>query len=370
MSDADLIVVGASARAACFSARRSGLRPYWIDLFGDYDLQTEFSGELVDASQYPQAILETLGSAPKVPFMFTGAMENHLAVLEQLEVERRLLGNSAQTCCMVRDPEQLSACFDSRNIACPRHSRVPQQSGLWLKKPIASAGGRHIGPYLAGEEIEEGAFLQEQLAGQSYAGIFLADASESCLLGVSRQLVGESFLNAEAYAYCGSIGPLATSEHETRQWQAIGQALSQDFGLEGLFCVDAILSDDTLYPIEINPRYSASVEVLELAAESGFVELHCQACAGSLPGSLPRPRGVMAKAYLYAAQDLRCPDDISAIYPWSEADQYTADIPRPGSGIQRGQPLMSILTEVKSETEAIPTLASMAEKLYSEFTVL
>ena len=55
------------------------------------------------------------------------------------------------------------------------------------------------------------------------------------------------------------------SDAEAGQWRRIGEVISGEFGLRGLFGVDAIKRQDSIYPVEANPRYTASVEVLELA---------------------------------------------------------------------------------------------------------
>ena len=47
--------------------------------------------------------------------------------------------------------------------------------------------------------------------------------------------------------------------------QQLGLDLARGCGLRGLFGVDFVLSEGVPWPVEINPRYTASVEVLEYA---------------------------------------------------------------------------------------------------------
>ncbi len=369
MPNEDLIIVGASARAACFSARRAGFTPYWIDQFGDFDLSSEFQGQLVDPDSYPQGLVDCIKDTAKVPFIYTGAMENHLSVLEALEKQRPLLGNSAQVCRAVRNPEKLTACFDANGIARPDVSLRAVASGSWLRKPLHGAGGRGIQAYHLNQDTGDAFYLQEFIEGEARAGVFLGNGHEACLVGVSRQLVGESFLHAASYAYCGSIGPVQIAEKERAQWFAIGSAVIRDFALRGLFCVDAICRQGIIYPLEINPRYSASVEVLEPAIHLPLMSAHWQACEGELPESLETVSTMYAKAYLFAGHDLRSPEDVSLFHP-AIASINTADIPVPGSTIAKGFPLMTILSEVENETQAIRLLASKAELLYQQFDIV
>jgi len=54
----------------------------------------------------------------------------------------------------------------------------------------------------------------------------------------------------------------------------LGDALVSGFGLRGLFGVDCVLRDGVPYPVEINPRYTASVEVVEHALGIATMGLH------------------------------------------------------------------------------------------------
>src|SRR5207249_9264748 len=85
----------------------------------------------------------------------------------------------------------------------------------------------------------------------------------AAFLEVTRQLVGEPWLHAAPFHYCGSIGPLPLSESLWRKFWRIGTVLAKAFRLRGLFGVDCVLRDGIPWPVEVNPRYPASVEVLE-----------------------------------------------------------------------------------------------------------
>ncbi|MBT7951993.1 MAG: ATP-grasp domain-containing protein, partial [Gammaproteobacteria bacterium] len=253
MPDHQLLILGASARAACFSARRSSYTPYWIDQYGDHDLTENYPGECVSPDKYPAGILDLISNSPDVPFLYTGAMENHVRVLQQLEGLRTLMGNTAEVCRSVRDPWSTSQCFVRADIVHPQVSRAGTETlsteNDWLLKPLRSAGGLGITHYSESIDSEkEIHYLQEFIQGESRAGVFLGDGRTACLLGVTRQLTGEAFLNAEEFAYCGSVGPLLLDKNEEEQWKNIGHALVTDFGIKGLFGVDAIFRNGSIYP--------------------------------------------------------------------------------------------------------------------------
>src|SRR5258708_22200130 len=76
MGVTNLIILGATARAAAFSARRAGMRPWCVDLFADADLARAFPGRRVAPDAFPAGLVHALADAPDGPVMFTGGLEN------------------------------------------------------------------------------------------------------------------------------------------------------------------------------------------------------------------------------------------------------------------------------------------------------
>jgi predicted ATP-grasp superfamily ATP-dependent carboligase len=159
-------------------------------------------------------------------------------------------------------------------------------------------------------------YYQEFIEGTSYAALFVAAAGRAALIGLTRQLVGETALGAKPFHYCGSIGPVPTGRGLTEHTARLGAVLAAEFELVGLFGVDGVIADGVFWPVEVNPRYTASVEVLELALGVPLVALHRDACtrgvswsdiAGRCAASAPIPKP-LGKAILYAPQDIETPD--------------------------------------------------------------
>ena len=65
------------------------------------------------------------------------------------------------------------------------------------------------------------------------------------------------------FNYCGNIGPITLPVPVRNILQGIGDTLAVKAGLRGVFGIDFILEGKTPVPVEVNPRYTASVEVLE-----------------------------------------------------------------------------------------------------------
>jgi predicted ATP-grasp superfamily ATP-dependent carboligase len=124
------------------------------------------------------------------------------------------------------------------------------------------------------------------------------------------------------------------------------------FGLVGWFGVDYVHRAGIPWPVEINPRYTASIEIHELASGRPLLPEHRRACEGCLDpqdrgdGRGSRPGSVIAKEILYATRrgtvlEMRPDDD-------GESDDLfsvrsIADLPWPGTCFDAGEPVMTIL---------------------------
>ncbi len=144
-----LLILGASARAAAFSARRAGCEPLAADLFADADLSAACRAVRVD--RFPDGLADAARSLPPAPWMYTGALENRPDLIERIAAVRRLWGNGGAVVAAVRDPEQLAAALRGAGLWSPEISLAPPRASHaaaahppWLEKPLRSAGGRGI----------------------------------------------------------------------------------------------------------------------------------------------------------------------------------------------------------------------------------
>ena len=201
-----------------------------------------------------------------------------------------------------------------------------------------------------GESPESSHYFQERIAGNSFAALFLGDRSRAQLVGVTHQLLGSGGM---PYVYRGSVGPVAVAASLGARLQSLGDALVAAFGLAGWFGVDYILRDQIPWPVEVNPRYTASIEIHELAAGRSLVPEHRQIFeTGGTTGISPtRPNGqptrIIAKAVLYAprpfvASTIELAENQSAD---SRVMPSLADIPWPGTTFNVGDPVMTLYAD-------------------------
>ena len=347
--EADVICTGASARSLAFSCRRAGLRPVTCDLFFDSDLAEQCPGVRIPAGSWPAGLLDGIAQLPALPVIYSGGLENHPGLIRRLEERHEIIGNGSAVLEKTLDPFAFSSCLAAAGLRVPEIRQAGGQitsAPGWLSKPISSGGG--LGIESATEaETTEGRYLQRFVDGVPASALFLAGKKDSShqalLLGTTEQLIGESWLGAGGFTYCGNLGPLELEEEALGEVTLAGAATAGEFSLRGLFGLDFILTDRGPVFIELNPRYTGSVEVIETACGFATIPHHLAACRdGELPSMASPPSRACAKAILFA----EAPVALSPSYALAEENaSRIADIPAIGETIEAGSPLLTILTE-------------------------
>ncbi|MBM3996551.1 MAG: ATP-grasp domain-containing protein [Planctomycetes bacterium] len=374
MSDQSIIILGASTRAAAVSALRAGWSPWCADLFADADLERVATVRKIASDQYPDGLLGALRDAPAGPVMYTGALENRPDLIAR--IDRPLWGNPPDVVRAIRSPRRWTQCLRDGGFPCPTVADAPAGHGRWLLKPRRSAGGFGIQGYVGQRFDSHTHFLQEHIDGLPCSGIYIGFGDDAAFLGATGQLIGTHWLNAPGFQYAGNIGPLPLEAEAYFRWQALGTTIARAFGLRGLFGIDAIVRDSVPWPVEINPRYPASLEILERSLGEPWLLWHRDAfnlhrSAGGSPASThaggPPAQRVHGKAILYARHTCTFPQP----GPWEaslvrgidlDRTEY-ADIPHPGDVIDAGRPVMTLFAAGTTVDECEAMLKEKADAL-------
>ncbi len=317
--------------------------------------------------------------------MYTGALENYPRLIERMQQIRPLLGNAAEVLDRVRDPWQVAAAFGRRDLPCPALAADPAEvppDGTWLRKSRRSAGGMQVSLWLGGNSTaaetasqpRSAFYFQQRIEGVSCSAVYLAAGGQVRLVGVTEQLLAgqrdETVVSATRLAgsgrfqYAGSIGPLPINNTLQRRFLDIGQVLADEFHLQGLFGADCVLAQEIPWPVEVNPRYTASVEILERAAGLPYVGWHVAACRdGHLPPVVPStPVQLWGKAILYARRELvvqRClTDHAASLGGWP----LLGDVPAVGSRIAAGQPILTVFARGPNRDQVGDRLRSQIDQ--------
>jgi predicted ATP-grasp superfamily ATP-dependent carboligase len=375
-----LVVVGASVRAIAASAARAGWSVHAADLFGDHDLRA-VAVVVRTIHPYPAGLPAAIAGFPPSPWLYTGALENHPRLIAAVAGARPLAGCSAVAVAAVRDPARLAAALHGGGLSFPETRDSPAglpADGTWLIKPLASAGGRGIRRWQGGDALptaEPGRHLWQRLVpGRAWAAGYLLAADTVRLVATSRQLLGRRWCRAGRFAYCGSVDvdPASLPPAITVQLDRLGRVLASAFGLVGLVGVDLVIDDlGHVHVIEVNPRPSASLELVERATGLSLAAAHLAACGlGPAPAPTPSPahdgrsrRTAWTKAILFAAHDLPFIEatltrTLAVARPWSEADGWpaVADIPEPPQAIPAGSPICTVFAPGPAPAAALKEL--------------
>ena len=246
----------------------------------------------------------------------------------------------------------------------------------WLVKPLASGGGQRIRHWDPATILPRGCYLQEFIDGPAGSVVFVAAGGRAVPIGVSRLLVGEPAFGAEGFEYCGNILTAAPGENapEFSRDEALveaagvlAQTVVDEFGLVGVNGIDFIARGADPCAIEVNPRWCASMELVERAYGLSVFEAHASACAsGRLPEfDLVRARrgaGAAGKAIIYARRDITVGDTRT----WLTKHESIRDVPRPGASISAGRPVCTILAGARDTPTCHEALLESASRLYAQ----
>ncbi len=135
-----ILIVGASTRAAAFSALRAGLKPRCIDHFADRDLHVAFPVLRAPHGDGAAGLEAAARGSSGEPWFYTGPLENHPDLVGRISRSHRLLGNSPEILRAVRDPLRLAAVLRRRGLPCPDVRGSPE--GLSPRRNLAGEAGR------------------------------------------------------------------------------------------------------------------------------------------------------------------------------------------------------------------------------------
>jgi uncharacterized protein len=369
-----VVIAGVSVRAFGESAVRAGYHVVGIDAFGDLDLLS-----VAPASRrvVPYRAARAALAARHVPataVCYTSNFENRPAALRELMQGRVLWGNTPRTLSLARDPLVVANALTSVGLSAARVRRRAPTHGAdartrWLLKPRASGGGHNIVPWSRLVPVRRSHVLQERIAGRPGSILFAADGARAVVLGVTHQLIGRRQFGVSGFRYCGTLlarsddGAWGAHSLLAQTSAAIASVLTRACGLVGVNGVDAIVSRDRVVAIEVNPRYTAAMELLERRDGLSIFRAHvagCRRCLDELTVP-PASAAVAGKAIVFA----RRPARIRASELWL-SDPDIRDVPAPDSTIPAGLPICTVFATGSTMDACYAGLVERAERIYSE----
>ena len=353
--DPRLLIIGGSSRAAAQSALRAGFHPICADLYGDLDLIRQSHTIVHRIENLDAAARDIARAVPVVPRVFTGGVENHRETVRILAETGPLWGCHVADLSALRSPFALAACLSKRDIASlPLRpaSDPPPRDGTWLLKSSRGTGGQQVHHWNEScpSPVGPAWYFQRYQPGLACSGQFLATAAGPRLFAVMQQLIGCSPGCSGHFSYCGSILWTEPPSALMTQLQQMATAVCASTQLRGLFGIDLLWDGDTAWLSEVNPRWTASMELYELAGGPNLLTAHCKTFqtdrsriaseANSLPKLDPCRTQSIGKLVHFADRRHLIGDWSGWLRSATEIDALSlADLPVPGSELQPGWPI-------------------------------
>lgn len=376
-----LVLVGVSVRALAEPLPGRARAALGVDFFGDRDREHSVETYALGRDLGLPASASGLAAAARRlradAVVYCANLENHPDVVAWLAQGCEVLGNGADVLRDVRDPGRLRDVCREAGIAYPatllpgeEHAADPRER--WLVKRVRSGGGHGVTPW-RGARAAPGHVLQRFVDGTPASVAFAADGRDCRVFGFCEQLVGLRAFGASGFTWCGNILPFAASPPEAgdllAQVTRLAEELTRRFGLRGVNGADVIVTRDGeglpgVCLLEVNPRYSASMELVQWGRGLDVLGLHLEACAGRLPEARAAagPSVFWGKAVVYARDAVTVPSTDT----WRGRSRR--DVPYEGQRVARGHPVCTVLAEGGSREECLRLLEQRADDVYREST--
>jgi uncharacterized protein len=369
-------VVGTSGRSAAESVRQAGFRAIVVDLYADRD-----SGEACDVLQiekYPDSIVSQLKNVDSGIVLLAGGMENRLDLVVALGQYHRVLGPNVEQIKRFRDHEYLMWSINQSTrsgvLRFPetiRSQRDVNPEYEWLCKSYFGCGGFHI-ERLSNDRsatlIKDDYYFQREVAGRSVGTVFLCERSKVQLIGATAAIttaMHESLLGSQPalppMAYRGSYGTIELTSLVQDAMCRWAHLLTRDLDFTGIIQADWIVDGNAAWLLEINPRWTASMEIIEWALDCNLFLIQAS-LDDELKPMLTEPIAIpnltastktLYKAIQYANSPFIVSEEQSNEVFASKFNRFNrmnsscsnrggwSDIPTAGTAIAIGQPIAS-----------------------------
>lgn len=211
-------------------------------------------------------------------------------------------------------------------------------SGGWRNKVVETADARKAWVDQFGDIPS---ISEEVVEGIPCSVCCIADGLASVAVATNRQILRGT--SEATYGFSGSVTPFRNTEYE--YLVSAAERIAGASGCLGTIGIDFVSGKD-LYAIEVNPRFQATLDTVEMATGINLFSAHIMACQGRLPDKRPSCRQVASRRILFADQDMVVRSSLLRLIP------IVADIPWPGTCFEEGQAVISVYGWGASEEAA------------------
>lgn len=344
-----LIIIAHSARALAQSAKRAGYYDViTIDGFADTDTQQACSqcwciplqaGQF-NRSKVITCIRQLYLKHPRAQVLPGPGGEFYVSYIKNHLTGWQVLGCSAETIHQTVEPSLFFARLDQLHIPYPPVSLsadVPRE-GDWLRKSVSSCGGLGVIKNEPTEGLGDACYYwQQELPGRPVSALAISDGEDCRIIGFNQQMV-RAISKQVPYAYAGAIANIELTEVNTIKTESYIKNIAKYFNMRGVFSLDMLLVDETLFILEVNPRISSTFELYQyIQPLLNLVDAHIRVCEGDALYDFEAVKGVAGEQIMYADQDYKIKQ-----VAWPD---WISDRPHTGQHVLQGEPLCSVFAQ-------------------------
>ena len=346
----NLILIGTSCRAAAQCAAAFNLPIQIWDMYADRD--TEDYGKTHQITGWNDSALDAVLSLPKSFLLPCGGLENQPQLWSALAAKHILLGPISEQLALLRDPRWLqqfcerqklgvrlpTSEFDLQQSVAPKRDSQTQ----WLIKSYSSCGGLKVRNY-AGSAFKIGTYLQERIGGDEFGVIVNCRGEKTHLIAATRPIE-----SGHSFKYQGSVGPVKLPPVYAEPITDWFTQLALQIDYTGVLQADVIATENCVYLLEINPRWTAAMELVELSEPGSILRCFSSQEGETLPiDSKPTPAAgqVYSKQIIFADREIIVNQAMSdELYARGKRQDsfWLADLPKVGTKIELGQPVYTV----------------------------
>ncbi len=387
-----IAVVGFSARSAAQCAKRQGLEVIAVDTCADRDLVSQCQKHYrLGDPKWPD---DLNASHPGVPLLLTGGMEHRIRWVDQCHSIAKRGGPDGKQLSAMRSLDNWEKWAVSSELGWPATYRKIQDftkfpdrlaGSDWLLKPFNSAGGIGVidltNAVFLNDQLHQKpaeAYIQKRLPGVAIGITFLSSEFGTALVGAAAAWSPDTRPTKSRYIYRGSYGPIPLTDEQIDRLQRFAGSVGRESGLLGLWQADFLVHYGSLTLLEINPRWSASMDILDVCLDLRLVEMHYECICKNLSQAAheqfamkacKRAResieSMMGKLVVYAPNAFTV-SQAQSDHWWKnrwECDVKTrrnrsqfADIPMAGTEVEIGDPILTVVTSGRSHESILREL--------------
>jgi len=385
-------VIGFNARPIACSLSRLGAEVVVSDYWGDDDLVTcckkwvavlnpqpgERQRTHIDRPVHEALIENFLNVADRnVEMVVIGSgFDDHPDVLATLKRNYRVAANSIGVFRRARDRRLLKQLATNAGLRYPTTIEVKSPRELEhaiasmgfpaLVRPSNSGGGSRVRLIVSEDQLTaltrrlaidhaHPLLVQQYVRGRDYSMTIIGTEGQSQAISVQAQLIGIPAAGRDCdFVYCGNYCPVRLEATQSQLTQAMEEIASR-LELVGYNGIDFVVDDNgEMWLLEVNPRITGTLELLEVASGVNLMEWHLRALEGLLPDGPLQARPTV-KMIVYST--------VTGIVPDLSQFPGTMDKTPQGTLVRRGDPICTVMAEGETIAETYRTAAEVAQKI-------